>query len=182
MKFRSQYLWAYLLVAGFIMLFSPKLPVIGGDISVEGAPETARLLSILSLFSVPVLIIGSILAFVQFIQAGIRRPAPPATPQVSAATPQVSDVTSADSPAPVRNTMGTTGIITMIVGVVIAFLPLIIASVSTSPGHNMWNESDSSSATAALFLLVITIPVGGITAIVGLVLTIVSVTRKNVSR
>jgi flagellar biosynthesis protein FliQ len=91
----------------------------------------------------------------------------------------MSDATSADSPAPARNTTGTAGIITMIVGVVIAFLPLIIASISTTPGHNMWNESDSSSGAAAIWLLLITIPVGGITAIVGLVITIISAARSG---
>ena len=172
MKFRAQYLWAYLLIIGLTLMFLPFAPIIGGNYEEEGAPESARLLGMLSYFAVPLILVGFILAVVQFIRAGTSRPAP-------VATSDMSDVTSADSPAAARNTTLTTGIITMVVGVVIVFLPLIIASISTTPGHNMWNEADSSSGAAALWLLLITIPVGGITSIVGLVLVTISAVRGS---
>jgi uncharacterized membrane protein YgdD (TMEM256/DUF423 family) len=71
------------------------------------------------------------------------------------------------------------GVVTMLVGVFIAVLPLLVATFSTTNGHNMWDESDPSSGAAAIWLLMITIPVGGVVGLVGLIVLIVAAVRKS---
>lgn len=67
------------------------------------------------------------------------------------------------------------GLWTMLAGVVIAFSPIAIAFFSTL-GGNMYDETGGG---AALWLLFMTIPLGFITGIVGLVLLIVGVNKKS---
>ncbi len=56
----------------------------------------------------------------------------------------------------------------MITGVVIVFSPIAIALLgSFRSGASMWNESEGSGA--ALWLMFLTAPIGGITALVGFI-------------
>ena len=61
-----------------------------------------------------------------------------------------------------------TGVVTLGVGIFVAILPLIGIA------------GDPENAAAAAWLFIITIPVGGITALVGLIILIVAVARKSV--
>jgi len=54
-------------------------------------------------------------------------------------------------------------------GLALAFSPLLIAALSTQPGHNMWSEGDSASGGAAIWLMIFTLPVGGALGLVGLI-------------
>ncbi len=52
-------------------------------------------------------------------------------------------------------------------GLILAFFPILIAFISTSSGHNMFNESDSSSGGTALWALIVTVPIGLLIALIG---------------
>ena len=64
------------------------------------------------------------------------------------------------------------------IGVVVAVSPLVIAYFTTAVGHNMWNESDSSSGANAIWLMVITVPMGALIAIVGVVILLAKLVRS----
>lgn len=95
----------------------------------------------------------------------------PSLPQPYAAATQSSDPTGAG------NASVKAGLIMLVLGLVIAVSPVLMAVVSTAPGHNMWSESDSQSGGSALWLLLMTIPLGGILGLVGLVMLIVGALR-----
>ena len=54
-------------------------------------------------------------------------------------------------------------------GFLVAFSPMIMAWLATSPGSNMWSEGDSSSGGAVMWFMSITVPIGLIIGIIGLV-------------
>ncbi|MEY4322903.1 MAG: hypothetical protein RL410_684, partial [Actinomycetota bacterium] len=170
MKFSSKYLWAYLLAAGLLMMFSPNLLPAGyGE---DSGSELPQKLMILSYFSFPVIVTGIILGIIQLFQKAGSTLKPTPTPDAPTSVAPASP--------PTQSKVGIqAGVITMLVGVFIAVLPLLVATFSTENGHNMWNESDPSSGAAALWLLLITIPVGGVTALVGLIVLIVSLARSG---
>ena len=74
---------------------------------------------------------------------------------------------------------GKAGGYTMGCGALIAFFPLILAFFSTAPGANMWSEGDSNSGGAALWLMMLTVPLGFIVGIVGLVIYLVGSSKRN---
>jgi len=155
------------------MIFSPNfLPAGYGE---DSGSELPQKLMILSYLSFPVIVVGMVLGIVQLIKMASSSTKSSPTPSVPTSAP--TSVAPASVPTPSK--IGTqAGVITMLVGVFIAVLPLLVATFSTQNGHNMWNESDPSSGAAALWLLLITIPVGGITALVGLIIVIVSLARS----
>ena len=51
----------------------------------------------------------------------------------------------------------------------IAFSPIGLAAISTSPGHNLWSEGDSQSGGSAIWAMLVTVPIGLIVGIIGLV-------------
>jgi hypothetical protein len=68
---------------------------------------------------------------------------------------------------------------TMGCGVLIVFFPLILAFFSTAPSANMWSEGDSNSGGSALWLMMLTIPLGFIVGIVGLAMYLVGSSKRN---
>lgn len=68
------------------------------------------------------------------------------------------------------------GLWTLILGSLFAISPIFLASISTPSGGNMYDES--SGGGAALWFLMVTIPVGGIVALIGLGMLIVSGSTK----
>ena len=179
MKFNLKYLWAYLLVVGLVMMLLPN--VVGLNFDEEGSSPLALPAAVLSYFSVPIFMTGVILGIVQVI-AMARRSSPVPVEHSDQQLPpdfNLPPVAQQGTQDAKSNTGTSAGLITMVVGVVVAFFPLLIATFSTQNGHNMWNESDPSSGAAALWLMIITLPVGGIVAIVGFVTLIISAARKN---
>ncbi|MFM6978261.1 MAG: hypothetical protein ACKOWR_06090 [Micrococcales bacterium] len=76
-----------------------------------------------------------------------------------------------------------TGLVLLIVGAVVAWSPLAMAFLSTTPGHNMWSEGDSQSGGTYLWGMMITLPMGFIIGVVGLVLLLsAAVAPKPVTR
>jgi hypothetical protein len=61
------------------------------------------------------------------------------------------------------------GISFMALGALVAFSPIFIAISKTSPGSNWMSEGDSNSGGAYLWLLMFTLPIGGVIGIYGLV-------------
>jgi integral membrane sensor domain MASE1 len=59
-----------------------------------------------------------------------------------------------------------------------AIFPVIVAFLSTAAGHNMYNESDSSSGGAALWLLMFTVPVGAIIVLIGAIMGFVRMVKS----
>ena len=59
------------------------------------------------------------------------------------------------------------------VGAVVAFSPLAMAFFSTTPGHNMWSEGDARSGGSYLWGMLITLPLGFVIGLVGLILLII---------
>lgn len=57
-------------------------------------------------------------------------------------------------------------------GTIFAFFPLIFTMVSTAPGSNMWDESDPNSGGAGLWALMVTLPIGFVAGLIGLVMYI----------
>lgn len=55
-------------------------------------------------------------------------------------------------------------------GTIFAFFPLIVAMVTTAAGSNMWNESDPNSGGAGLWALIVTLPIGFIVGLIGLIM------------
>jgi len=75
------------------------------------------------------------------------------------------------------NRMAKAGLITMIGGIVFAFFPLVFALVSSAiTGGNPFSESEGSGS--AIWLMIVTLPLGGIAGIVGLVLLVVGQSKK----
>ena len=68
---------------------------------------------------------------------------------------------------------------TMGCGALIAFFPMILAWFETAPGANMWSEGDSNSGGAALWLMMLTVPVGFVVGIVGLIMFISGSSKRN---
>ncbi len=73
------------------------------------------------------------------------------------------------------------GLWTMYWAALIAFSPIGLAALATAPGHNMWSESDSQSGGSVIWLMLLTIPVGLIMGIVGLVMAISGAGKKPTS-
>ena len=61
---------------------------------------------------------------------------------------------------------------TMGCGLIFAFLPIPLAALATSPGSNMWSESDPKSGGAGLWALIVTLPIGFLIGMVGLIMVI----------
>jgi hypothetical protein len=61
------------------------------------------------------------------------------------------------------------GVIWLIAGAVVAFSPLAMAFLSTAPGHNWMSEGDSQSGGSYIWGMLITLPVGFVIGVVGLV-------------
>ena len=68
------------------------------------------------------------------------------------------------------------GCLTGIAGVVVGFLPLIIASANTPAGGNMYDES---GAGAAIWLLMFSVPFGVVIGIVGIAIFRAGVAAKK---
>lgn len=64
------------------------------------------------------------------------------------------------------------GLVLFLLGFVVAFGPIWIARMNTKPGHNWMSEGDPSSAGTSMWLLIQTVPIGGIIGLIGLVLSI----------
>ena len=64
------------------------------------------------------------------------------------------------------------GAIIMASGVVVALSPLAMAFFATTPGHNMWSEGDSQSGGSYLWGMLMTLPLGLLIGLVGLVFII----------
>ncbi|MEY3407470.1 MAG: hypothetical protein RL038_531 [Actinomycetota bacterium] len=73
------------------------------------------------------------------------------------------------------------GVVTLLVGLLIAVFPIILAAISTAPGSSIYNEGDPSSGAAALWLLLVSVPVGGLIAVVGLVWAITTSNKQKSS-
>lgn len=67
----------------------------------------------------------------------------------------------------------------MLVGGMVLFSPLFIAWIETEPGANMWSESDPNSGGSALWLFIVTLPMGLLIGTVGLVITIIGAVRSS---
>lgn len=86
---------------------------------------------------------------------------------------------------PVRPPMSKTrvGLIWLAAGAVVAFSPLAMAFFATAPGHNMWSEGDSQSGGTYIWGMLITLPLGFIIGVIGLVKIIsASTAPKEVTR
>jgi TRAP-type C4-dicarboxylate transport system permease small subunit len=70
------------------------------------------------------------------------------------------------------------GLITLVVGLLIIPSPIFLAWLSTAPGSNMWSEGDPNSGGAAIWLMFLTIPFGGLIALVGLILFLTGLAKK----
>jgi hypothetical protein len=173
MKLSSKYLWAYLLGAGVILMFLPSIFFVGATFEDGSQTSMMSVIGILELFSFPLILIGGILGIVQLVSKSNT-----ATPAMPTLNPDGSIAANPVVPQTKSNTGIWAGVVTMLVGAFIAVLPLLVATFSTTNGHNMWDESDPSSGAAAIWLLMITIPVGGVVGLVGLIVLIVAAARK----
>lgn len=63
-------------------------------------------------------------------------------------------------------------------GMLFAIFPVIFAFLSTAAGHNMYNESDSSSGGAGLWALMFTIPVGAVIVLIGAIMGFVRMVKN----
>lgn len=61
------------------------------------------------------------------------------------------------------------GALVIFLGFLITFSPLLIAFLSTPPGGNMFSEGGGGGG-AAIWLMIFTLPVGGLTALTGVVI------------
>ena len=69
------------------------------------------------------------------------------------------------------------GAIIMASGVVVALSPLAMAFLATTPGHNMWSEGDSQSGGSYLWGMLMTLPLGLLIGLVGLVFIILGTVK-----
>ena len=76
------------------------------------------------------------------------------------------------------NGKATAGLIGMVVSVIVFFSPLLIASATTPSGGNMWSEGGDGGGSA-IWLMILTVPLGGIAFIASLVMLIVGLATKR---
>jgi len=60
-------------------------------------------------------------------------------------------------------------------GLLFAFSPMLLAFLLTQPGHNPFSEGDAGSAGTLMWLMIVTLPVGGIASVVGLVVLTIGI-------
>ncbi len=61
------------------------------------------------------------------------------------------------------------GRVLIVIGAVVAFFPILIAILNTAPGHNWMSEGDPQSGGTAIWLMIFTLPIGGLIGLIGLV-------------
>jgi uncharacterized membrane protein len=71
------------------------------------------------------------------------------------------------------------GIWLLAAGIVFAFSPIPLAYFTTAPGHNWMSEGDSQSGGSYMWAMIITLPLGLVTALVGLVTLILAMIQQN---
>ncbi|MDE2592173.1 MAG: hypothetical protein KGL41_04895 [Actinomycetales bacterium] len=72
-----------------------------------------------------------------------------------------------------------TGLVLFLLGFVVAFFPLWIARANTAPGHNWMSEGDPASGGAAIWGLMITVPMGGLVGLLGLIVFFVGLNKAK---
>lgn len=76
------------------------------------------------------------------------------------------------------NKMAKFGLFGLIGFPLIAFSPLALAYLTTPAGGNMWSEGGSGGGSA-IWLMILTLPLGGIGLLVSLILLIVGLATKR---
>lgn len=66
----------------------------------------------------------------------------------------------------------------MVIGLLIIPSPIFLAWISTAPGSNMWSEGDPNSGGSAIWLMLLTVPFGGLIALVGFIIFLIGISRK----
>lgn len=71
------------------------------------------------------------------------------------------------------------GCVVFLVGILVAFAPMLIVAVAALfVGAGVWNESESSLG-ALPWLMILTFPAGGIVCVVGFVLWVTELSRRK---
>ncbi|CAB4929509.1 unannotated protein [freshwater metagenome] len=64
-------------------------------------------------------------------------------------------------------------------GILVMIAPVLIAVATTPPGHNMFSEGDSQSGGSAIWLVLLTFPLGGAAALTGAIIGIIRRSRPS---
>lgn len=92
---------------------------------------------------------------------------------------QTPDGNAAAPATPARGVTRYLGRLLSAGGILFMFSPLMLAAATTQPGHNMWSEGDSGSGGAAIWLMLITLPLGSCIIVAGIVVGIYNMSRRN---